>query len=43
MKCKQTVDLNHVQDGLKLLDKFIYLYFDEHGQGHLKTITKDIK
>ena len=39
MKCKQTVDDDHVQIGLKLLDNFVNLYFDEHGRNHLKAIT----
>ena len=39
MKCKQTLDQKHVQAGLKLLDKFVNLYFDEHGREHLKAIT----
>jgi len=39
MKCKQTLDQKHVQAGLKLLDKFVKIYFDEHGREHLKAIT----
>ena len=39
MKCKQTLDQKHVQAGLKLLDNFVNLYFDEHGREHLKAIT----
>ena len=38
MKCKQTLDQKHVQDGQKLLDRFVNLYFDEHGREHLKAI-----
>ena len=39
MKCKQTVNKAHVNTGLKLLDNFVNLYFDEHGKDHLKAIT----
>jgi hypothetical protein len=39
MKCKQTVAINYVQEGLILLDDFVTLYFDDHGQEHLKAIS----
>ncbi len=39
MKCKQTVAINYVQEGLILLDDFVNLYFDDHGQEHLKAIS----
>ena len=39
MKCKQTVAINYVQEGLILLDAFVTLYFDDHGQEHLKAIS----
>ena len=38
MKCKQTVDSKNVTDALKLLDRFIDSYFDEHGKKHIKKI-----
>lgn len=39
MKCKQTVDFNHVQKGLDRLNGFIDLYFDDHGKKHLKEMS----
>ena len=38
MKCKQTVDIQHVQIGLNRIDAFIEIYFDEHGKKHLKEL-----
>jgi len=35
MKCKQTVDVQHVQKGLDRINAFIELYFDDHGKKHL--------
>ena len=36
MKCKQTVDLSFIKNGLMLLDNFCKIYFDTHGIEHLK-------
>ena len=38
MKCKQTLDTKNVSEGLKLVDVFVDLYFDEHGKKHIKQI-----
>ena len=38
MKCKQTLDTKNVSEGLKLVDAFVDLYFDEHGKKHIKQI-----
>jgi len=38
MKCKQTVNLSFIKNGLALLDNFNSLYFDTHGLEHLKTL-----
>ena len=40
MKCKQNVESDYVSDGLKLLDNFSELYFDQHGLQHLKEMRK---
>ena len=40
MKCKQTVDLNHVDEGLHQIDTFIDLYFDIHGKNHIKQLNE---
>ena len=40
MKCKQTVDSQNVDKGLKSLDKFVNVYFDDHGQEHLKEMSE---
>jgi len=40
MKCKQTVDLTHTAKTLELIDKFVQLYFDQHGIDHIKTLEK---
>ena len=39
MKCKQTVDSQNVNEGLKSLDKFVSVYFDEHGKEHLRKMS----
>ena len=38
MKCKQTVNLEFVKNGLNLLDNFNKIYFDEHGNKHLEAL-----
>jgi len=38
MKCKQTIDLDHATTTRLLLDKFVDLYFDDHGKKHLKEL-----
>ena len=40
MKCKQTVDSQNVDKGLKSLDNFVRVYFDEHGLEHLKKMSE---
>ena len=40
MKCKQTVDLGHVDEGLHQIEAFIDLYFDTHGKGHIKQLNE---
>ena len=35
MKCKQTVAVNYVGEGEKIIEKFIDVYFDKHGKEHL--------
>ena len=35
MKCKQTIDSNMTTSLLENLNKFVNLYFDEHGKKHL--------
>ena len=40
MKCKQTVDLGHVDEGLHQIDTFINLYFDTHGKDHIKQLNE---
>ena len=40
MKCKQTVNSKNVDNGLKSLDKFVDVYFDEHGLEHLKKMSE---
>ena len=39
MKCKQTVDFQNVDKALKSLDKFVDIYFDDHGKEHLKKMS----
>ena len=39
MKCKQTVDPGHVDDGLHQIKTFIDLYFDTHGKEHIKQLN----
>ena len=40
MKCKQTVNPSHVNNGIELIDKFCISYFDNHGLEHLNTLIK---
>ncbi len=40
MKCKQTVDLGHADDGLHQIKTFIDLYFDTHGKDHIKQLNE---
>ena len=40
MKCKQTVDLGHVDEGLHQIETFIDLYFDTHGKNHIKQLNE---
>ena len=40
MKCKQMVDLGHINEGLHQIDTFIDLYFDTHGKGHIKQLNE---
>jgi nickel superoxide dismutase len=40
MKCKQTVDLGHVDEGLHQVKTFINLYFDTHGKEHIKQLNE---
>ena len=40
MKCKQSVDTENVEIGLKLVDLFSQAYFDSHGLEHLREISK---
>ena len=40
MKCKQTVNRQHVSDGIELINKFCKSYFDDHGLEHLDTLLK---
>jgi len=40
MKCKQTVDSGHVDDGLQQIETFIDLYFDTHGKEHIKQLNE---
>jgi len=39
MKCKQTVETDHVTTGLERIDTFVNLYFDKHGIKHLKEMS----
>ena len=40
MKCKQTVAVNYVEEGEKIIEKFIDIYFDKHGKDHLNSLNK---
>ena len=40
MKCKQTVESGHVDEGLHQIKTFIDLYFDTHGKDHIKQLNK---
>ena len=39
MKCKQTIDSNMTTSLLENLNKFVNLYFDEHGKKHLRELN----
>jgi nickel superoxide dismutase len=38
MKCKQTTDTKNTTSLLENLNKFVDLYFDDHGKKHLKDL-----
>jgi nickel superoxide dismutase len=40
MKCKQTVELGYVDEGLHQIQTFIDLYFDTHGKDHIKQMSE---
>ena len=40
MKCKQTVDLEHVDEGLHQIETFIDIYFDTNGKDHIKQMSE---
>ena len=40
MKCKQTVELGQVDEGLHQIKTFIDLYFDTHGKDHIKQMSE---
>ena len=40
MKCKQTVDLGHVDESLHQIKTFIDLYFDTHGKDHIEKMSE---
>ena len=40
MKCKQTVEAGHVDEGLHQIKTFIDLYFDTHGKDHIKQMSE---
>jgi nickel superoxide dismutase len=40
MKCKQTVDPEHVSHLEDLTNQFIDVYFDQHGRKHLKDLSE---
>jgi len=40
MKCKQTVESGHVDEGLHQIETFIGLYFDTHGKDHIKQMNE---
>tara|TARA_B100000427_G_scaffold328184_1_gene340674 strand:+ start:757 stop:1230 length:474 start_codon:yes stop_codon:yes gene_type:complete len=39
MKCKQTINTNNTTSLLENLNKFVNLYFDEHGKKHLRELN----
>ena len=39
MKCKQTIDTSKTDSLLENLNKFVNLYFDEHGKKHLGALN----
>ena len=40
MKCKQTIDLGHVDEGIHQIETFINQYFDTHGKDHIKKLSE---
>ena len=40
MKCKQTVAVNYAEEGKKIMEKFVDIYFDQHGKDHLNSLNK---
>ena len=40
MKCKQTVELGQVDEGLHQIEAFINLYFDTHGKDHIMQMSE---
>ena len=40
MKCKQAIDPNNVNKGIKLVDQFVEHYFESHGLEHLKKLSE---
>ena len=40
MKCKQTVNLGHVDEGMHQIETFINLYIDAHGKDHIKKMIE---
>ena len=40
MKCKQTIDEENVNLGIKLIDQFAELYFDSHGLEYLQKLSE---
>jgi nickel superoxide dismutase len=39
MKCKQSVETDHITTGLEDINTFVNLYFDKHGKKHLKEMS----
>ena len=39
MKCKQTINTNNTTSLLENLNKFVNLYFDDHGKKHLRELN----
>ena len=40
MKCKQTVESGHVDEGFHQIENFINLDFDKHGKTHIKQMSE---
>jgi len=40
MKSKQSVDEKNVNNGLKYIEDFSKVYFDEHGLEHLRKMSE---